>query len=73
MIEVPPPPTIASWHKSLASAGGECVEVASSDKYVWVRDSKNREGAVLAFTLREWDAFLTGARRGEFDVRNPAT
>jgi hypothetical protein len=32
-----------------------------------VRDSKDRSGPVLRFTGLEWDAFLDGARKGEFD------
>lgn len=30
-----------------------------------VRDSKDRQAAVLTFTLREWHAFLAGVRDGE--------
>ena len=67
MVDVPPPSTIVSWQKSSASASSGCVEVARSDEYVWVRDSKNRDGAVLGFTRAEWAAFLVGVRRGEFD------
>jgi hypothetical protein len=32
-----------------------------------VRDSKDRGGPVLRYTVGEWDAFLDGARNGEFD------
>lgn len=69
MVEVPPPPATASWKKSSASGTGNCVEVACSPDYVWVRDSKKSDGAILAFTRAEWTAFLAGARRGEFDGR----
>jgi hypothetical protein len=34
---------------------------------VAVRDSKNPSGPVLTYTPREWDAFLDGAKKGEFD------
>lgn len=36
--------------------------------------SRDERGApVLAFTPREWDAFLDGCKRGEFDhLRRPA-
>jgi hypothetical protein len=40
------------------------------DGQVGVRDSKNPGAAILRFTPAEWQAFLGGARRGEFD--NPA-
>ena len=41
MVEVPTPPTTASWQKSSASGGANdgCVQVARSQEYVWVRDS----------------------------------
>jgi Domain of unknown function (DUF397) len=44
------------------------VEVASlPGDWVGVRDSKDPDGAVLRFSAGEWDAFLGGARNGEFD------
>jgi hypothetical protein len=45
-----------------------CVEVANRDYGVQVRDSKDPQGPVLSFTHAEWDAFLAGARDGEFDL-----
>ncbi len=61
--------TAVVWRKSSYSngAGGMCVEIADVDGGVLVRDSKNPSGPVLAFTDGEWDAFLAGARDGEFD------
>ena len=58
-----------SWIKSsLSFSNGNCVEVASlSDGEVGVRDSKDPSGSVLRFTPGEWQAFLGGARKGEFD------
>jgi hypothetical protein len=33
-----------------------------------VRDSKDKgEGPVLTFTKSEWEAFIDGAKKGEFD------
>jgi hypothetical protein len=32
-----------------------------------VRDSKDTTGAVLRFTAAEWEAFVDGVRKGEFD------
>ncbi|WP_235609360.1 DUF397 domain-containing protein, partial [Frankia casuarinae] len=47
---------------------GQCVEVAFLDAgLVAVRDSKNQGGPVLIFTPGEWDAFLGGAKDGEFE------
>ena len=66
--------TAAVWHKSTRSGGngGDCVEVAVNlPGIVAVRDSKDRSGAALVFTRREWAAFLDGLRAGEFDRQMP--
>jgi len=57
----------AVWRTSTYSGGNGCVEVAFVDGQVWVRDSKDREGPVLVFTANEWEAFIGGARAGEFE------
>lgn len=61
----------AQWFKSTHSQGtSECVEVAFlGGSHVGVRDSKNPTGPALIFTPGEWDAFVGGARDGEFDRR----
>jgi Domain of unknown function (DUF397) len=61
--------TRARWFKSSRSADADaCVEIAHLDGgMVGVRDSKNPAGPALVFTPAEWDAFLSGAARGEFD------
>jgi hypothetical protein len=60
----------AVWHKSSKSGPftDNCVEVAFVDAVVVVRDSKDRTGPVLFFTRSEWDAFVGGAKDGEFDL-----
>lgn len=65
-----------NWTKSsLSHANGECVEVAGlSSDLIGVRDSKDAKGPILRFTPAEWDAFLGGVRKGEFDrVQPPST
>jgi Domain of unknown function (DUF397) len=59
----------AIWIKSSLSAyNGNCVEVAGlADASIRVRDSKHPKGAVLNFTPAEWDAFVGGVHKGEFD------
>lgn len=58
----------AAWRKSTKTQqSGQCVEVARVDDAIGVRDSKNPNGPVLVFTLGEFEAFLDGAARGEFD------
>jgi hypothetical protein len=61
----------ASWHKSSASSyNGNCVEISHiQDGRVAIRDTKDRaSGPALIFTRPEWDAFLAGAKNGEFDA-----
>jgi hypothetical protein len=58
------------WKKSSGSGrnGGACVEVRSHDEAIQVRDTKDRSGPVLTFTREEWEAFIGGAKDGEFDL-----
>jgi hypothetical protein len=62
--------TGAVWRKSSASGPNcdNCVEVAFVDNAIAVRDSKHPEGPILLFTQAEWDAFVGGAKDGEFDL-----
>ncbi len=62
----------ASWRKSWHSngnGGNNCVEVAAVGTTIAVRDSKDPNGPALQFTPDEWNAFLRGAKDGEFDIR----
>jgi hypothetical protein len=59
------------WFKSTRSGNnGACVEVAHlGDDVIGVRDTKaNGNGPILTFTRAEWDAFIGGAKDGEFDL-----
>jgi hypothetical protein len=59
----------ATWIKSSHSGptGGNCVEVAFlADGCVAMRNSRQPDGLALIFARGEWDAFLHGARGGEF-------
>ncbi len=60
--------TRAAWRKSPYSSGnGNCVEVAFLGGAIAVRNDRDPEGPVLIFTPAEWDAFVAGAKDGEFD------
>lgn len=51
--------TTLTWRKSSAStADGGCVEVAKSDSFVLVRDSREPSGGVLELTRSQWLALL---------------
>jgi hypothetical protein len=58
----------AEFRKSSFSGPNGCVEVAVQDDGVAVRDSRNRDGAVLQFSHRDWVAFLRGVEAGEFEL-----
>ncbi|MDG4810095.1 DUF397 domain-containing protein [Micromonospora sp. WMMD1120] len=57
--------TGARWRKSTKSGGngGNCVEVADNlPGVVLVRDTKDRNGATLAFSPQSWRRFVALAR-----------
>ncbi|OZM74050.1 DUF397 domain-containing protein [Amycolatopsis antarctica] len=65
---------VAEWKR--AEPEGETIEdaveyafVPHTDgvTYVAMRQSSEPDGTVLVFTPAEWDAFVAGARDGEFD------
>jgi Domain of unknown function (DUF397) len=61
--------TDARWIRSRHSGptGGNCVEVAFlAGGEIAMRNSRHPRGPALIFTRPEWDAFLGGARDGEF-------
>jgi hypothetical protein len=47
------------WRKSTYSDsnGGQCVEAASDDGMILVRDTTNRDGGTLDFTATAWQEF----------------
>lgn len=61
--------TTTPWAKARRSNnGGNCVELRRNGDRVEVRDTKDAgDGPILRFTRSEFDAFLDGARNGEFD------
>jgi hypothetical protein len=57
-----------NWRKAQCSVNnGECVELARADGMIAIRDSKDPAGPVLMYSPAEWQAFLHGAKSGEFD------
>jgi hypothetical protein len=62
----------AEWQRGEGDPDDEHVEIAfvehtDGKTYVAMRNSKQPEGPVLVFTMSEWDAFVAGAKDGEFD------
>lgn len=60
---------LLAWRKSAASnPNGDCVELAPLPAGgVAVRNSRAPLGTALIYTRAEIDAFLQGAKAGEFD------
>ena len=59
--------TDLQWIKSSSSyASTQCVELAAAGDMIALRDSKNPD-VRLYYTHGEINAFLEGAKRGEFD------
>jgi hypothetical protein len=58
-----------TWVKSSysGSQGGNCVEVAIGMRgQLLVRDTKDREGAVLAFPSHLWQEFAAKVKAGRY-------
>jgi hypothetical protein len=59
-----------TWQKSRRSnPSGNCVELAAlpNGAEIGVRNSRDPEGPVLIYTPAEIEAFILGARDGDFD------
>jgi hypothetical protein len=62
---------VLTWVKSTysGSQGGNCVEVAAARRdLVLVRDTKDREGAVLGFRDASWRRFAADIKAGGYRV-----
>jgi Domain of unknown function (DUF397) len=56
---------MGDWRKSTYSDGngGSCVETASGDGVVLVRDTTDRDGGVLTISRSAWNAFTDSLRQ----------
>jgi len=55
---------MGGWRKSTYSSanGGDCVETASTDGVILVRDTADRAGALLTLTAGAWASFTASLR-----------
>lgn len=57
-----------TWQKAkMSHPGGMCVEVASVEGGIALRDSKCPQQGAFLYSIGEFAAFVDGCRRGEFD------
>jgi hypothetical protein len=69
MSSMDPDVRSAAWRKSRHSmANGNCVEAAPVSDGIMVRDSANRAGLMIQYSVQAWRAFLADAKIGKFDV-----
>lgn len=54
--------TTLVWRKSTFTNPNECVEVAVTEQFVFVRDSKNRSVPPLKISVNAWRIFLNGIK-----------
>ncbi|MFH9583693.1 DUF397 domain-containing protein [Streptomyces luteogriseus] len=54
-----------AWYKSSysSSASGDCLEVATDQETIHIRDSKNGQGPEVHLSAAAWTAFLKHAAR----------
>jgi hypothetical protein len=58
----------AVWRSAPGESNGSRVEVAFVDDLIGLRNGADPDSPVLVFTQSEWEAFVEGAKDGEFDV-----
>jgi uncharacterized protein DUF397 len=53
------------WRKSTFSNanGGACLETASADGVILVRDTTNRDGGTLSFSASAWASLVTSIKQ----------
>jgi len=64
-----PDGALITWRTSSYTDTGECIEVGQFAAECLVRDSKDREGPQLAFSLRAWAAFTRQASSDSFPAQ----
>ena len=67
MSVFPSAPGDLSWRVSRSCDGGACIMVARRGDDVVFGNTGRPDGPVSTYTTAEWDEFLAGAKRGDFD------
>ena len=54
---------VGAWRtSSYSAANGNCVEAGNGPAGIGIRDSKDPDGTVLAFSAETWQAFAAGLK-----------
>jgi hypothetical protein len=57
------------WRKARRSANnGACVELAPAAEQILIRDSKDQDGPVMAYSQYSWRLFVASVKTGHFDL-----
>jgi len=63
---VPVHPSLG-WRRSSHCQNSECIEVATQDGMILLRNSKAPHNGVQRYSVEEWQSFVHAIRDGEFD------
>jgi Domain of unknown function (DUF397) len=55
------------WRVAKRSGGGNCIEVARAHNMIVLRHSRRPDAEMILYSMGEFEAFLDGVKRGEFD------
>lgn len=61
------PPSLA-WYRASFCQNGECVEIATYNDTVMMRNSAWPDSGYIYFTTEDFNTFLLAAKAGEFDL-----
>jgi uncharacterized protein DUF397 len=67
MSTFPSAPGDLSWCVSRTCDGGACIKVARQGDVVMIGNTSHPNGPIATYTWAEWNEFLVGAKRGDFD------
>jgi hypothetical protein len=69
VLDAPTSPPAPAWRRSGAGRGAIEVAIveARGDTWVLMRVAGDPAGRVLVYDRHEWECFLDGAKKGEFD------
>jgi predicted secreted Zn-dependent protease len=62
-----PAPMGLDWRVSRTCESGACVKVARKGELVLIGNTNDPEDRASEFTKDEWEEFLAGAKKGDFD------